>query len=125
MSAQQRVAHRRVRQRESKHVQRDRGDYSAAAGSVGLARDGDRRRREHLQQICWQCFAGMPVLEPDEAAVARIVFTESEFGFCGDDGAWVVALEAQPCDVGMLVVVAVDLPRFYAGDRDDHRVPDL
>jgi hypothetical protein len=40
--------------------------------------------------------------------VARIELAQTKLGLLGDDRRRVIALEAQPRDVGLLVVVAVD-----------------
>jgi hypothetical protein len=67
-------------------------------------------RWEYAQEVCWQPPAGAPIFEADEATVGWVELAESEVRFLGDDGRPVVALKAQPSNIGLLVVVAVE---FY------------
>ena len=68
-----------------------------------------------------EVLACAPVLEPDDAALCRIELAQSELGLLGDDRGRVLALEAKPGDVGLLVVVAVDLHRILNPTLDATR----
>src|SRR5713101_3288662 len=87
---------------------------SSAALSPDSGRAGDHGRRQHGQEIAWECLAGMPVLEADDVAVRRVGLAQAGRDLLGNDGGGVVALEAQPGDVGFRVVVTIDLHRYQA-----------
>jgi hypothetical protein len=50
----------------------------------------------------------MPILQTHDVPIRRVELAKSELDLLGDDGR-VVVLEAQPGNVGSLVVVAVEL----------------
>jgi hypothetical protein len=79
---------------------------------AGSARDADRRRGKHSQQVAGQSLACLPVLEANDAAVRGVELAEAEVGLLGDDDVGVVVLEAEPRDVGLRVVVTFDLTVF-------------
>lgn len=51
----------------------------------------------------------MPVLQADDPSRGGIDLSQAGIGLLADDGLGVVALEAQPSDVNVGVVVAVDV----------------
>jgi hypothetical protein len=51
----------------------------------------------------------MPILQTHDVPIRRVELAKSELDLLGDDDGRVVVLEAQPGNVGSLVVVAVEL----------------
>lgn len=86
--------------------------------SVSRRRHADRRRRQHRQQLARQRLARAPELEADDLPRRGVQIAQAPGRFLGDDGAAVVALGAQPGDVGVAVVVAVDLRQIGRNVRD-------
>lgn len=82
----------------------------ARSGSeAGSARHADRRLGKHPEQLRRQGFARLPVLEGDDLARHRIRLAQPEVDLLTPDACGVIALEAKPGDVGLAIVVAVDL----------------
>src|SRR5215471_282301 len=66
--------------------------------------------------------AGVPVLQADDVACFGINVAETGLNLLADHGRTVVALEAEPGDVGVGVVVTVDLhvrSLFVSPESDD------
>jgi integrase len=88
---------------------REAGAAARIRRVIRSAGDAHRRRRQHRQQLVRQRLARTPELETDDLSCRRVEVAQAPGRLLGHDGAAVVALEAQPGDVGVAVVVAVDL----------------
>jgi hypothetical protein len=74
----------------------------------GSGRDLDLRRRKHLQEVRRQPPAGLPKLQPDYLPCPWIEFSQTRLGLLRYSGVGIVALEPNPCDIRVGVVVAID-----------------
>jgi hypothetical protein len=81
--------------------------YGGAEGCSG--RDLNLRRREHAQEVSRQLAARLPELQSHDLPRARVQFAQSRIGFFSHGPARVVALETDPRDVRVGVVVPVNL----------------
>lgn len=92
------------RQRESKR--------RAAAPSYELGGGAYGRRRKKGEQIRRQPAARVPIFESNDLAGSGIQLPQTRLDFFRDDRLRVVALESEPRNVRICVVVAVDLHEF-------------
>src|SRR5215207_356578 len=82
----------------------------------------DAGGRQQRQQLAWEGRAGAPVLQADDASGGGVDLPQAGLGLLADDGLGVIALETQPGDVCVRVVmsVAVHEQRLApAPERDD------
>src|SRR2546430_10458400 len=68
-----------------------RAPGSAECPASGRA--GDLGRRQHREEIAWECLARVPVLEADDVAVRRVGLAQPGRDLLSNDGGGVVALE--------------------------------
>ncbi len=86
----------------------EKGSSRVSVAVTRLCRDLDLRRRQHPKEVGRQPAARFPELQPHDLASARIEFPQTRVGLLGNRRARVVALEANPGDVRLGVVVSFD-----------------
>jgi hypothetical protein len=90
------------------------GDDAHWPRPVLLAGNAHGWLRQHSHQLGRESLARSPVLQSNDAAIARINFSQPDLDFFSDDRGRVVSLEPKPRDIGLPVVVALDLHRVEA-----------
>jgi hypothetical protein len=74
-----------------------------------LSGNADGGLRQHAEQLGRESLTRSPVLQTNDAAISRINFSQPELDFFSDNGGRVITFESKPSDVGLFVVVALDL----------------